>query len=76
MAGAAIAAAADLLLILFIGWHDDKTTRKERGEVAYKEREEGEELWLLQVQLGWRPVAYAHVAQKAAALLMRSLAQC
>lgn len=31
VAGAIIAAVADLLLILAIGWHDDKTTLKEQG---------------------------------------------
>jgi hypothetical protein len=34
VAGAIIAAVADLLLILLVGWHDDKTTYKERGETT------------------------------------------
>ncbi|KAL4852859.1 hypothetical protein ACK3TF_006065 [Chlorella vulgaris] len=36
VAGAIIAAVADLLLILLVGWHDDKTTYKERGETTAK----------------------------------------
>jgi hypothetical protein len=32
IAGAIIAAIADLLLLLLIGFHDDTTTAKERGE--------------------------------------------
>jgi len=34
IAGAIIAAIADLLLLLLIGFHDDTTTAKERGEVG------------------------------------------